>query len=142
MILTQDVVNKYLNGWRTYHTIEELFPGNMITFLYPHPVNRGKDFSEGKILENFNFTRSSFLKFLILLQKEEPRVFESFLHSTRNSSVFKYTMLHEKLEAGDARQKPKLSDGKEIINIDCNHSVLYQCYSDTDRCMLCDLERI
>ena len=33
------------------------------------------------------------LKFLTLLKKEEPRVFESFLYSTRNSAVFKYTMI-------------------------------------------------
>ncbi len=142
MILTQDVINKYFDGWRTYHTVKELFPDNMITFLYPHPVNRGKDFSGMVTLENFNFTRSSFLKFLALLRKEEPRVFESFLHSTRNSSVFKYTMLYEKLEAGDEKQEPRLSDGKEIINPACGHSVLYQCYSDTDKCMLCDLEGI
>ena len=38
MIVTQDVVDMYLNGWRTTDTINELFPGNMITFLYPHPM--------------------------------------------------------------------------------------------------------
>lgn len=140
MILTQDVINMYLNGWRTYDVVEELFPDNIITFLYPHPINRGNDYSGTKNLENFNFTRSSFLKFLILLSKNEPRVFESFLHSTRNSAVFKYTMLHDKMSAGDSKQDPRLSDGKEIFNSACNHSILYQCYSDTDHCMLCDLE--
>jgi hypothetical protein len=140
MIVTQDVVDMYLNGWRTIDTVNELFPENMITFLYPHPIHRGNNYAGEKNLERFNFTRNSFLKFLIVLKQEEPKVFESFLHSTRNSAVFKYTMMHEKMDAGTIDQNPRLSDGKEIINTDCNHSILYQCYSDTDRCMLCDLE--
>lgn len=140
MIITQDVIDMYLNGWRTTDTINELFPGNMITFLYPHPIHRGNSYAGTKNLERFNFTRSSFLKFLSLLKKEEPEVFESFLYSTRNSAIFKYTMLHDKMDAGDFKQQPKLSDGKEIINKLCNHSVLYQCYIDTEKCMLCDLE--
>ena len=142
MIITQDVVDMYLNGWRTTDLIDSTFPGNMLTFLYPHPIHRGNNYAGTKNLERFNFTRESFLKFLTLLQQEEPRVFESFLHSTRNSAVFKYTMMHEKLAAGTIDQNPRLSDGKEIINPVCNHSVLYQCYSDTDQCMLCDLENM
>ena len=142
MIVTQDVVDMYLNGWRTTETIHELFPGNIITFLYPHPIHRGNNYAGVKNLENFNFTRSSFLKFLSLLKTEEPSVFESFLHSTRNSAVFKYTMMYEKMRGGTVDQIPRLSDGKEIMNSFCNHSVLYQCYSDSEKCMLCDLEGI
>lgn len=140
MIVTQDVVDMYIKGWRTTDTVNDLFPGNMITFLYPHPIHRGNNYAGVKNLDRFNFTRSSFLKFLSLLKKEEPKVFESFLHSTRNSAIFKYTMMHEKMDSGTIDQNPRLSDGKEIINDLCNHSVLYQCYSDCDKCMLCDLE--
>lgn len=142
MIITQDVVDMYIKGWRTFDLINKLFPGNMITFLYPHPIHRGNNYAGEKNLENFNFTRSSFLKFLTILKEAEPRVFESFLHSTRNSAIFKYTMLYEKLKKGTSAQTPRLSDGKEVINKICNHSVLYQCYSDTEQCMLCDLEEI
>ena len=142
MIVTQDVVDMYLNGWRTTDLIEKKFPGNMVTFLYPHPIHRGNNYAGAKNLPRFNFTRDSFLKFLALLKKEEPRVFQSFLYSTRNSAVFKYTMMHEKLDAGTIDQNPRLSDGKEIINNTCGHSVLYQCYSDTEQCMLCDLETL
>jgi hypothetical protein len=142
MIVTQDVVDMYLNGWRTTDTVNELFPGNMITFLYPHPIHRGNNYAGIKNLERFNFSRNSFLKFLSLLKIEEPKVFESFLYSTRNSAVFKYTMMYEKMSSGSIDQYPRLSDGKEIINKNCNHSVLYKCYSDTEKCMLCDLEGI
>ena len=142
MIITQDVVDRYLNGWRTTDLIDTKLPGNTLSFLYPHPINRGNNKTGAKNLEGFNFTRSSFLKFLTLLRQEEPRVFESFLYSTRNSAVFKYTMMYEKMDAGYVNQDPCLSDGKEIINTACNHSVLYQCYSDTAKCMLCDLEKL
>lgn len=140
MIVTQQVVDMYLNGWRTTDLINEKFPGNMITFLYPHPINRGNNYAGAKNLPDFNFTRDSFLKFLALLQEEEPAVFQSFLYSTRNSAIFKYTMMYNKMDNGTIEQDPLLSDGKEIINPLCNHSVLYQCYADTDKCMLCDLE--
>ena len=140
MIVTQDVVNKYLNGWRTTDLINTLFPGNTVTFLYPHPIHRGNNNSGAKNLKDFNFTRSSFFSFLNLLEKEEPKIFQSFLWSTRNSAVFKYTMMYDKMDAGNGNQDPRLSDGKEIINKKCNHSILYQCYVDSDRCMLCDLE--
>ena len=140
MIVTQDVVDMYLDGWRTSDTINELFPDNMITFLYPHPIHRGNNYAGVKNLERFNFTRESFLRFISVLKEEEPKVFEGFLHSTRNSAVFKYTMLFDKFDKGTSQQLPRLSDGKEIINKRCNHSILYQCYSDSDKCMLCDLE--
>lgn len=142
MILTQDVIDKYLNGWRTYHFIDKVLPGNVLVFLYPHPIHRGNNYSGEKNLPGFNFTRESFIKFIILLKQEEYRVFESFLHSTRNSAVFKYTMLFDKLQKGNPNQTPVLSDGKEIINTRCNHSILYQCYSNSTECMLCDLEEI
>ena len=140
MIVTQQVVDMYLNGWRTTDLVNDKFPGNMITFLYPHPINRGNNYAGSKNLPGFNFTRSSFLEFLAILEEEEPRVFQSFLYSTRNSAVFKYTMMYNKMDNGTIEQDPLLSDGKEIINPSCNHSVLYQCYADTDKCMLCDLE--
>lgn len=142
MILTQDVIDMYLKGWRTYQFINDVLPGNIISFLYPHPINRGNGYTGSKNLPNFNFTRESFLKFINLVKTEEPRVFESFLFSTRNSAVFKYTMLYYKLEKGSSTQEPVLSDGKEIINTKCDHSILYKCYSDSDKCMLCDLEEI
>lgn len=139
MILTQNVIDMYLKGWRTYKLIEEKFPGNMISFLYPHPINRGKDYAGEQELEGFCFTRESFFKFINILRKEEPRVFQSFLYSTRNSGVFKYTMLYEKIKV-DTTQMPLLSDGKELLSDDCHHSILYKCYSNSDKCMLCDLE--
>lgn len=141
MILTQNVINKMVNeGWRPKKFIDENFPGCKLAFLYPHPIYRGNNYTGAKNLPLFNFDRKSFFKAMSILKNEEPFTYDAFVASTKNSAVFKYTMLYVKKEAGYSTQAPILSDGKEVINPKCGHSVLYQCYSDTDRCMLCDLE--
>ena len=65
----------------------------------------------------------------------------SFLQSTKNSCIFKYTGVKERT-SDDYTEEPKLTDGKEIINTNCGHSMLYTCYADSDRCVLCDLEQM
>lgn len=150
MILTQHVIDCWKSGQFDVNTfIDTCIPGNTLCFLYPHPVN------SGKVLTDFMFKRSDFLKFIVYLKRESPRVYESFVSSCKNSSVFKYTgyinrnenvfkdfflsMFSEKFSI---RQQPVLSDGKEIENPVCGHSVLYKCYADSDRCVLCDLTSI
>lgn len=132
MILTQFLIDYIKSGeFNINKFMEEEIPGNMLCLLYPHKVRTGK------ILPDFNFKRSDFLWFLRFLQEENPLVYRSFVESTRNSGVFKYTGLYDK--GGDTTQEPVLSDDKEIINQQCGHSILYQCYSDSDKCMLCDI---
>ena len=66
-------------------------------------------------------------------------VYKSFIQSTKNSALFKYTGYHNR-DNPDVTQQPVLCDGKEIINPICGHSALYQCYSDTAKCMMCDIQ--
>lgn len=143
MILTQHVIDLMLNeGWRPSKFIDEYFPGNHLAFLYPHPIERGNHHTGAMNLPGFNFKRKDFLKAMHILKTEEPFVYQAFDASTHNSAVFKPTMLFAKGEKGDEKQMPILCGGKEIINPNCFHSTLYQCYIDSDRCMLCDLEGI
>ena len=142
MIMTQDVVNMINDGWLPQQFIDEKLPGNQLCFLYPHPICRGNGFTGAWNLPNFNFTRPSFLKAMTKLKKNSYKNYESFYRSVQNSSVFKYTMLYEKKKSADYDQQPVLCGGKEVFNDDCGHSVLYQCYSDCDKCILCDLEAI
>ena len=145
MVLTQNVINRILyDGWRPSKYTQETFPGNQITFLYPHNIHRGNDFKGERNLEGFFFTRSSFIKAMRILKNEEPLVFESFVKSTRNSAVFKPTGLYYKGDSGWDEQEPIYTDGKEVVNNLCpvKHSALYACYTDSDKCMLCDLEAI
>lgn len=137
MILTQYLINMWKNKEFDINTfIDKYIPGNQLCFLYPHTIH------SGKILDDFNFKRHDFLEFLSYMKFTNYNVYMSFMNSTKNSAVFKYTgyktRLHNKLET-DFSQQPVLSDGKEFINPICGHSLLYKCYADCDKCMMCDL---
>ena len=113
---------------------QEEAPGNMICLLYPHKVRTGK------VLEDFFFKRKDFLDFMKYLRTENIDCYRAFIDSTKNSSTFKWTGMYEK--NGDYTQKPLLTGDKEIINPKCGHSILYQCYSDSDKCMMCDINNM
>lgn len=134
MIMTQYVINEWKAGrFDVNQFMEKEIPGNYLTFLYPHPIRTGKK------LDDFNFNRTDFLDFIQYLKDECYNVYLSFLHSTKNSGTFKYTGLQNRIHPSVDAQ-PVLSDGKEIINENCGHSIIYKCYSDCDDCVLCDLK--
>lgn len=133
MILTQYLIDMVKDGFEIDKWIDNNIPGNNLSFLYPHPIK------SGKTLEDFNFKRDDFLWFMEYLKSNHYILYFSFYHSTKNSATFKWTGLIERKEEADVKQPPALSDGKEVINPSCGHSTLYQCYSDSDECMLCDL---
>lgn len=133
MILTQYLINLWKKKEFNVNTfIEEKIPGNILAFLYPHPIHTGYK------LRDFNFNRKDFLMFINDLKLVNPDIYNGFLHSVKNSATFKYTMLQEP-DADPKTDKPHLTNGKEILNPKCKHSILYQCYTDSDKCMLCDL---
>ena len=134
MILTQHVIDACMNGTFSIKEFEtKEAPGSILTFLYPHKLAPGL-----APLPDFFFTRSSFLNFISWLEEEYPEHYQNFKSSVINSSKFKYTGLKDK-KNGDTSQQAILSDGKNEYT-ECGHSVLYRCYSDSDECMLCDLE--
>ena len=113
----------------------ETVPNSIVEFLYPHEVHTGK------VLNDFQFPRDKFLRFLKWLKENHYENFINYYYSITNSSIFKYTGLYINAD-WSMEIEPKLSDGKEIINPNCNHSVLYQCYKDSDKCILCDITKI
>ncbi len=136
MILTQYVIDSvFNNSWNIESFIKNEIPGNQLVFLYPHPI-RSNDLN----LPDFFFKRDSFLKFLLFLEKKYPDIHLNTILSTKNSGTFKYTGLF--YPEKDNKQPPILADGKEILQEKCGHSVLYNCYSDSDKCMLCDIEKL
>ena len=135
MILTQYVINEWKEGrFEVNDWIEKNIPGNILTFLYPHPI------MTGKVLSDFQFKRRDFFKFIQYLKSECPTIYFNFLQSTKNSCVFKWTGLQNRKNP-DEKVQPVLSDGKEIINT-CGDSILYKCYADSDKCVLCDLRAL
>lgn len=136
MILTQYLIDMVKNGeFSITEFLDKEIPGNTLTFLYPHPINTGLD------LPDFNFKRSDFLNFMLYLSQNYPLIYKNFCTSTHNSAIFKYTGFFNK-NSDDVTQQPLLTDGKQLINEKCGHSVLYQCYSDSDACIVCDLDNL
>lgn len=140
MILTQYVIDQVEAGyWNIQDFLDKEIPGNGLCFLYPHPIHTGLT------LPDFFLKRESLLRFVTYLQMYFPSIYTSFLFSTQNSGVFKATGLIDKRFREHPElldEQPRLSDGKEEINPDCGHTKLYQCYCDSDACLLCDLQAL
>lgn len=134
MILTQHVIDSIMNGEFDIDDFENnVCPGCILEFLYPHKSHTGI------VLTDFNFDRKSFLQFMKWLHVNHREHYFNFYHSVGNSSIFKYTGLWIHPQTLKVYEEPVLSNDKEIINDDCGHSILYQCYSDCSDCMYCDL---
>ena len=132
MILTQYLINLWQKeGFDIVGWISEAMPGNQLCLLYPHPIFTGKK------LDDFFFKRADFLKFIKWLKDYYYKEYLSFMHSTKNSAIYKWTGLKE-IGSDDITEQPQLTDGKEKL-MECGHSVLYKCYADSDKCMLCDI---
>lgn len=133
MILTQHLINVYNSGEFDFDKcIKDDLNGNSLNLLYPHKVRTGKK------LDEFFFKRHDFLMFMRELHKKYPVMCMNFYHSVINSSIFKYSGYYNR-ETDDTTQQPVLEVDKATINQNCGHSQLYQCYADSDECMLCDL---
>ena len=115
-----------------------MFPKANLCLLYPHPVNTGK------VLDDFTFKRSDFISFVRWMGENHRELYINFTNSIKNSSTFKYTGLNLQLtdKVEYINQPPMLSDGKELLRGDCGHSTLYTCYTDSSRCMMCDINTI
>lgn len=136
MILTQNLINLWKSNCNIIDNIlKDIGKNNNLQFLYPHPIMTGYK------LDDFYFNRHDFLEFIRFLRNNYYDIYCSFILSTKNSSIFKYTGLKVRNKISDINDKsqPVLSDGKEILNPKCGHSVLYKCYADTDICMMCDI---
>ena len=132
MILTQYVIDMWKRGeFDVNKFIDENIPGNTLCFLYPHPIETGLN------LTDFNFKRRDLFDFLKYLKEANYFVYVSFMLSTMNSCSYKYTGLKNRTSL-DFTEEPKFTDGKEILT-ECGHSILYRCYTDSDKCLLCDL---
>ena len=142
--LTQYLIDLHLNGsFNIFDYKKQNFPHSVLCFLYPHKINTGKEVSD------FFFTRDSLFKFINWLKShDEYDTLQSFIQSVINSSQFKYTGLfyrgsiieNESDKYEEMKQEPTLE--KKQILTECGHSQLYRCYSDSNKCMLCDLLKV
>ena len=135
--LTQYLIDAHLNNsFNIFEYQKEHFPNTELAFLYPHKINTGK------VLDDFFFSRISFFKFVTWLKNNGyNESLRKFIQSVINSSQFKYSGIFiRNNNTIKVEQMPTL-ERKQILT-DCGHSQLYRCYSDSHKCMLCDIMNI
>lgn len=87
--------------------------------------------------------RKTYLAFLQKLRLENPNLFDNLLNITLRSD-YMYSQLDDAdlSEGLNIRNKETWEEyGSEVIQ-KCGHSVNYQCYADSDACMLCDYFKV
>jgi hypothetical protein len=135
MITTEHVIQDIKNGvWDPVQFEREVIPYGTLALLYPHKIRTGID------VPLFNFSRESLLWFVQYLEDKMPLTLTHFVESVEYSSVFKHSGRILKLT--DTTEIARLSSEKTEQNPKCGHSTLYQCYSDCDNCLLCDLRSL
>lgn len=139
--LTQYLIDAHLNNtFNLFKYQAQYFPNTNLAFLYPHKINTGK------ILDDFFFSRVSLFKFIKYLKAHgQNHLIQCLIQSVINSSQFKHTglkkrdsiVMGKKPKVKEVYQKPTLEDKQNLLP--CGHSDMYQCYTDSDKCLLCDL---
>ena len=138
--LTQYLIDAHLNdGFSLLEYQKEHFPNTKLSLLYPHKINTGK------ILDDFFFTRDSLFRFIKYLKAHnQNELIQHLIQSVINSSQFKYTGLwiRDDIYKGnklkkEIEQAPTLENKQNLT--ECGHSDMYRCYTDSDKCLLCDL---
>ena len=138
MILTQYVIDMWKEcKFEVNDFINKNIPGNNLQFLYPHPINKNLP-----PLSDFNFKREDLFEFLAYLKEVNYDVFRSFILSTMNSGTYKYNGYSPFSKYfNDVSDQPKLLEERSEF-LSCGHSKLYQCYSNSKACMLCDIQAL
>ena len=138
--LTQYLIDAHLNGeFDLVKYQKEHFPNTKLSLLYPHKINTGK------VLDDFFFKRESLFKFIKYLKSTgQNALIQHLIQSVTNSSQFKYTGLwiRDDIYSGnkikkEIEQEPTLENKQNLT--ECGHSDMYRCYTDSDKCLLCDL---
>lgn len=141
--LTQYLIDAHLNNeFNLMDYQKEHFPHTELALLYPHKINTGKE------VPDFFFTRDSLFKFIRYLKSNgQNELIQHLIQSVINSSQFKYTGLWERntlyennKESEELQQSPTLENKQNLT--ECGHSDMYRCYTDSDKCLLCDLLRV
>lgn len=141
--LTQYLIDAHLEGgFSLLEYQKEHFPNTRLSLLYPHKINTGK------VLDDFFFKRDSLFKFIKYLKAtNQNELVQHLIQSVINSSQFKYTGLWErnslyekKKDDKELKQRPTLENKQNLT--ECGHSDMYRCYTDSDKCLLCDLLKV
>jgi hypothetical protein len=92
MIMTKYVIDMIkTKQFDIKNFLHEDVPGSILSFLYPHPIHSGIE------VPDFCFSRSELLWMLQYLKSNYYDIYMSFINSTKNSGVFKYTGYRDRI---------------------------------------------
>lgn len=102
--------------------------------------------TKAEVIEKFDWffpKRKTYLEFLNKISKENPDIFRELLDITlRSDFMFNSLEFQDDEINPDIRNKETWEETGMIVNKKCGHSALYQCYSDSDACCLCDYFKV
>ena len=150
-ILTQDLIDKYLNNEFSFRDFSEEFK---CEFFFKQ-CGLYKGMNKEQVVADFpEFLpkRSSFLKFLGKFRCEESDIAwdKMFNIKYRADALYRNFNTEDESMILNLRYKdrkaeiniPKHSDAEETVLSKCGHAKTYSTYADCDNCMLCDKENI
>lgn len=131
VILTNDFIKKYINEDKE---VINLLSKYNVDFIRP-VVGVGKKREDMPF--DFFPERKKFFEFLSILKKKHPVLLEKFFN-LKQRAVNIYVMPLNKIVQRD------LENGNEDISrptLECGHSDVFSIYSDSNKCVLCDIEK-
>lgn len=165
MILTQDLITKYLNNEFSFHDYQNIYHSGLF-FKQPAPGatkidnpnilvtsiegrRLAKQIMEKK-LPRFFPKRETFLKFLIKFRKDCPELYDHLFNVVYRADDLYRNMNDEEdghrmqYNHRDKQTKNEITEGdlnQHLMN-SCGHLLDYCAYIDSDNCMICDRDMI
>lgn len=152
IILTQDLIEKYFNNnfifnefCRKHHTEVFLKHTDPYTVKWKDRPNFERLKTNMKSdLPKFQVNRSDFIKFLLKFKQQEPEelAFKLFNIKYRSDNMVQFRNGQHNHFSIEKRYKKELKEHDTKLILPCGHPIDYQCYADSDKCMLCDKQMI
>lgn len=149
-ILTGDLINKYLNNEFTFKELGQEYN----TEFFLKQCGLGAFSSKEKMNEvvgDFFPKRKDFLKFLSKFKRQESELLWNKLFNVNYRADTLYRNFNDKNKqmSLNIRNKNSKSEVEEasnenecLVNPKCGHSISYQAYIDSNKCVLCDKQMI
>lgn len=144
IIITGDLIEKYLTNEFSFKTITNEYETALFIKLCAQQEGLYSSKKEmNDVIGNFFPKRSEFLKFLIKIKNEDPHLYDKLFNIKYRADTLYCEYQHKEVEILRDKESGLESYNPEIDFIkDCGHLSIYSCYVDSDKCALCDKEKI
>lgn len=144
MILTNDLIEKYLNNEISFLDFTSKYnTGLMIKHPNAGPYQSLEEMEQA--LPGFVPKRQNTIRFFKKMKLKEPFIFETSVFNVNKRADECIKRYNNGSTYADIRDKINLNEYATPGNtetLECGHSILYQCYIDSDACMKCDFLKV